>query len=638
MPGVVLVTMPFGGFRQPSLALGLLKAALKPLDVTVIDATLDFAAMVSPEVYDTIAGWPAVDLLGDRVFAAWLPEPPPQPWEEYEEQVLAGGAPEHAVPYFGKRPLDAGFRADLRAAEVQAGELLDRCLAEIAAVQPAVVGFTSMSGQHAASLALAGRVKAACPDAFVVFGGASCRGEMGAELVRSFPCVDGVVDGEGEEALPELVRRRVAGEPPAGVPGVRLASEARGEQAGVDVAGGGGEGAPRDAAPALDLDRVPTPDFDDYFARLAASPLRDTFAPRIPFETSRGCWWGEKSRCTFCGQASASLAYRTKSAPRALAELEGLVRRYSASSIFVTDEIVPPDYLDDVFPALHARLPGVDIVYLQVRPTLDRRQLATLVGAGVRRVEAGIESLSTSTLRRMRKGTTALAGVQFLKCARAVGLDVVWNLLWGLPGEDPGEYERMARLVPLLSHLQPPHTVGAFRLDRFSPMFEDPARYGLDDVRPYPACGYVYRLDAAALSRLAYSFCFADASPSRVGEATAPLAAAVARWKESFTQSALTFVDDGATLTLSDRRPGFDPDELTVLDGEHRALYRACDDVQTAGALAKLLARETGRDVDAGEVDEALAPLVHDGLMLREGGSYLALGLPRDAAAGEDPA
>ena len=91
------------------------------------------------------------------------------------------------------------------------------------------------------------------------------------------------------------------------------------------------------------------------------------------------------------------------------------------------------------------------MVYLQTRPTLTREQLRSLVSSGVRRLEVGIESLSTPVLTLMRKGTTALRCVQLLKWARESGLDVVWNFLWGLPGEQPEEYERMAALVPLIT-------------------------------------------------------------------------------------------------------------------------------------------------------------------------------------------
>ena len=70
--GVVLVNMPFASYRQPSLALGIMKAVLRPLGtrVTVVDANLVFAEMISPEVYDAIATWPAQDLFGDWVFSS----------------------------------------------------------------------------------------------------------------------------------------------------------------------------------------------------------------------------------------------------------------------------------------------------------------------------------------------------------------------------------------------------------------------------------------------------------------------------------------------------------------------------------------------------------------------------------------
>jgi len=53
--------------------------------------------------------------------------------------------------------------------------------------------------------------------------------------------------------------------------------------------------------------------------------------------------------------------------------------------------------------------------------------------------------------------------------------------------------------------------------------------------------------------------------------------------------------------------------------------------VQTDRTLATLLARATSREVGDGEVGVLLQPLVEQGLMLREGSSYLALGLPLSA-------
>jgi len=202
VPRVVLVNLPFAGYRQPSLALGLLKAVLHPLgaDTTVIDATLTFAEMITPALYDAIGAWPAQDLLGDRVFAALHARPPLTSDGDYERQILAGGAVAHDLPHFGKMPVTPDLRAGLREARRRAPDLLDVCLAEIVDLRPQVVGLTTTFHQLCASLALAERVKAALPETLLVLGGAGCRGEMGDEVLRSFPAVDVVVDGEGEDA------------------------------------------------------------------------------------------------------------------------------------------------------------------------------------------------------------------------------------------------------------------------------------------------------------------------------------------------------------------------------------------------------------------------------------------------------
>ena len=168
--------MPFSGYRQPSLALGILKSVLRPLvsHVAVLDATLIFVEMISPTAYDTIATWPAQDLLGDWVFAHARSPERGQEDRGYEQQVLAGGAPEHRVAHFGKPPVSTHLRAQLRDAQRRVDDFLSVCLDEITRSEPDIVGFTAMFHQLSASLALAQRVKTALPASCLVMGGASC--------------------------------------------------------------------------------------------------------------------------------------------------------------------------------------------------------------------------------------------------------------------------------------------------------------------------------------------------------------------------------------------------------------------------------------------------------------------------------
>src|SRR5262249_20142488 len=110
--------------------------------------------------------------------------------------------------------------------------------------------------------------------------------------------------------------------------------------------------------PTADLDALPYPDYDDYFAQLNASPLapaiRGPASPQVMIETSRGCWWGAKHHCTFCGLNGSTMAFRSKSPARALAEIEHLHRRYGCF-LQTVDNILDLRYIAELFPELSRR-------------------------------------------------------------------------------------------------------------------------------------------------------------------------------------------------------------------------------------------------------------------------------------------
>jgi len=72
----------------------------------------------------------------------------------------------------------------------------------------------------------------------------------------------------------------------------------------------------------------------------------------------------------------------------------------------------------------------------------------------------------------MRKGVSALQNIQLLKWCRELGLDVYYHVIWGFPGETAEDYLEMAKLIPLITHLQPPMVGSIIRIDRFSPNFD----------------------------------------------------------------------------------------------------------------------------------------------------------------------
>ena len=621
---IVLVCMPFAQYKQPSIGLSLLKAELAQggWSARVLYPNLRFARTIGTAVYEKIASWYPTDLLGDWLFSRAL-FGHSQDDDGYLEKVLRGGNPAHTQAYFGKRPLDRQAIRELLAVRESVPGFLQDCTREILALAPKIVGFTSQFHQHTASLALARLLKEQDPGLFVVGGGANFRGPMGQEAVRQFPYLDAAVSGEADIVFPQLAERILSGQSVRDLPGVFTRETLDAEPEHLLY------------APMVEtLDLLPRPDTSDFEHAWQASEFGQQQTPRYLLETTRGCWWGTRQRCLFCGQASAQLVFRSKSAERAVQELVALSQAHPDSAVIVTDEIINPRYFQTFLPEVARRQLGAKIVYFEVRPDLTKQQLILLRQAGTQRVEVGIESLSSPILRLIRKGVSALQCLQFLKWCRELGIAVVWNWLWGFPGEPAREYLRLSGVLPNIFHLAPPNYVGPFRLDRFSPYFEHPQENHLADVDVYPAYRWVYPLPEDVLERLAYFFTYRTEPRQEVDRYTEPLAEQIVRWKAIYPKSALAFVDEGQRLVLMDRRDLTQEESYTALDGSHRLLYLACDRVQTAARLTRVWQRETGESQTPETVRTLLAPLVEQGWMAQEGDSYLSLAFQRSPANG----
>jgi ribosomal peptide maturation radical SAM protein 1 len=611
---VLLVSMPFGPVFSPSLGLSLLQGTLaaRGRESRIRYFAIDFAERIGQSLYSGIAveGRPSIrELAGEWIFSAGLFPPDDERDRRYVDEVLRGGAA--WMDHSGRRSVSEALIARILRARDGVAPFLADCLASVLESRARVVGFTSVFQQHLASLALARRIKEASPDTMVVLGGANCEDVMGAETVRQFPFLDAVVSGEGEMVFPELVERALAGRALEGLPGVRTPAGVANE-----FAAGRFSSAP--AVP--DLDLLPYPDYGDYFERFGRSGFDADWQPGVFFESSRGCWWGERMHCTFCGLNGGSMAFRSKSAARARAELKDLSRRHAGCDVQVVDNILDLAYFKDLLPDLAGDGLGLDLFY-ETKSNLRKDQVRLLKAAGIRTIQPGIESLSDSVLRLMRKGVSALQNIQLLKWCAELGVHPTWNVLWGFPGEDPAEYARMAALVPLLTHLPAPVGASDIRMDRFSPNFFDAQGLGFQDVRPLAPYAHIYPgVPVEALGNLAYYFSFRYQVPRDVAGYAGPLARAVRAWRKQQNQSGLFAVDLGSSLWIWDLRPAAHG-PLTVLDGAERALYLDCD-----GAVERrVLGAAHGLAPDA--VDERLGPLVERGLLLAQGNRYLALAI-----------
>lgn len=507
-----------------------------------------------------------------------------------------------------RHAVDSDF--DLALAErmrLLAGPFVEQAATEILSREPEVVGFTTTFMQTVPSLAVARALKRRRPAVRTVFGGANCEGPMGRAVHRNHAFVDFVVRGEGEVALPALLTHLEASTPPSDVPGLCWWDDAR------SVAN---PEPSHSVPPAL----IPMPSYDEWFAVVARSPVQEYISPYLYVEGSRGCWWGEKHQCTFCGLNGSFINFRSKPAERFWHELSYLVKRHKILDIMTADNIIDMAYYRDLLPRLAEA--GWDLrLQYEAKANVQHDQIGLLAAAGVCAVQYGIENLNSRVLKIMDKGVTGGANVRVMRDSEDHHITVRWNYLYGFPGEEVADYLPVIAQIPALVHLQPPTGATRIALERFSPYFERP-ELGFERRRPLPFYRYVYDLPEAELADLAYYFECDDHGIS--GQVEQDLDDAIERWRRDYPASSLFRVDGpGESLTVRDRRRGW-PVRDHVLSGWIRVAYEALDRPRTATSLHAYLA-EHGHDVELAEVLAWLTGCQRDGLVFADNEAYVAL-------------
>jgi ribosomal peptide maturation radical SAM protein 1 len=589
----VIVSMPFMNLDRPSIQLGLLKAIGEshgfPIDTC--HANLDFAARIGVDYYRTLA-----DLQG-RLVGEWL----------FSVEAFGDAAPDRDAALLREFESELGHLDRLRETrDHDVPAYLDALVDGFPWHEVRVVGFSSTFQQNTASFALARRLKLRFPDIVTVFGGANFDGEMGLELVRAVECVDYAVIGEGDTAFPQLLSAVATGADPGAVPGV--ASRV---------------GATPSAPPQVELDELPAPEYGEFFERARHLGLGcDTIW--LPFESARGCWWGAKHHCVFCGLNGTAMRFRAKSPARVRAELAHQAKRYDRFRFEAVDNILDPKYLTDLFPALAEDDTDYQIFY-EVKANLTRAQLRVLARAGVTNVQPGLESLSSRVLRLMNKGVRAAQNVNLLRWARYYGIDVAWNILWGFPGETEDDYARQAAAVPHLLHLQPPASANRVWLERFSPMFTQPDRFRTRRREPEPSNRYVYP-STVDIERIAYVFQyeFEEALPDT---AYAPLRTAVAKWSQAWEADVpptLVYRSSPGLLQIYDVRQPDNAGTYTFHD-TLADIYLACAERPTN---ARVVRDRLGHDLPTRAIEDAFEQFQERGLMFLDANSALSLALP----------
>ncbi len=635
---ICLVTMPYASLERPSLPLGLLHNYISPFghQVEVIYGTLKFAAKVGCERYYSIESAFNEDLVGEWTFSRSAFLDHQSTFKAVDSEAFISADRDKA--YLATLGLSPEACQRLLGLREQAEQFIDELAAEILAKNPKIVGCSSTFQQNCASLALLRKIKTARPDIITLMGGANCEGVMGQTISQVFDWVDYVFSGECDEVIGEFIDKLMQGfqyqhhQLPVGViAGCKTLIETPLIKTNSD------ETAAVPRAVVDDMKAVGMPNYDSYFASIKALGLTKEISPGLMVETSRGCWWGAKRHCTFCGLNGNGMTHRAKSAEAVISEFGQLSAKYDIYKFGVADNILPMEYVDTVLPSWAEQ--GQYAVFYETKANLRREHVEKLAAAGVKWIQPGLESLQDDFLKLIKKGTTGLQNVATLKFCREKGVRLSWNILFGAPGECESWYVEMAQWVPLITHLQPPQQeMGRIGYHRFSPYFDKADEYQLT-LKPVDSYRFIYPLDDQNLFNVAYFFIDDETKPDieRGLDISAlpdlpghqQLQQVINQWSRQFwnepTPPLLCMVDHSDLIRILDTREVATSmvHELTGLDA---AIYRLCaEPVTKQRLLDKLLAANEQWQQSA--VDDALTQLIDDKLLLFLSHCYLSLAL-----------
>jgi ribosomal peptide maturation radical SAM protein 1 len=473
---VIILVPPFADPASPILGASLLlSGCLKEnIKCKVLYTNLIFAAMLGYDIYRKIS-YSNRFLVGDALFA-------PYAFNINKNELVNVLFTSHNwVNVFGCKTEELSLEEYLKCDRL-IPNFLELVVNIVCNEKPAILGISSVFEQNSASVAIAKYIKNSIDRLFLVVGGSNVFHPMGKALLKIAPMIDYCFSGEADIEFPLFCKNYFEDE---SLPRSRIIH----------------------CSEIGNLGLAEIPNYDDYFQQVIELQNKglvpDDWPRFIPFESSRGCWWGTKSHCAFCGLNTTHLTYRKKTNERILKELNYLKSKYSINSFNAVDNIMPKDANELIIDL--ANLGENFKIYYSTRSDIKPALLDTLVKGGVVALQVGVESLSSNILRKMGKGVTALQNLKLLRESRSRQISLAWNFMMGVPGELEKDYYNILEILPMIEHFQPPYSWGILRIDRYSPYFDNSIKYGISNIRPFDEYKLIYPPETD-VDELAYHF------------------------------------------------------------------------------------------------------------------------------------
>jgi ribosomal peptide maturation radical SAM protein 1 len=604
---IALISTPWPLYSRPSIQLGTLKAFLQAripdLKIDAFHFYLSVAETIGYRLYHEISqrSW-----LAESMYAALL-------YPERIKQVEA---------LFRKEvPAKTKFRMiKFKTLTQQVNKATDAFIRSQNWYAYGLLGFTISLCQLTSALYVIKRIKKKFPNLIIVVGGALTPGIAAPGILKKFPEVDVVVNGEGEMPLYHIIdhlRRTPPDLNLSKVQGVftRLGDTKRPDRASLSQLN--------------TLDELPAPDYDNYFELLKTFDTRKSFFPTLPVETSRGCWWkraagsAKVTGCAFCNLNLQWDGYRSKPASQVAAEIDYLTGRYQTLSVAIMDNVLPKKEAIAMFQQIAALDKDLRL-FGEVRATTPWRELKALGACGMREVQIGIEALSSRLLKKLHKGTRAIQNLEIMKNCETLGIRNISNLILQFPGSDEQDVAETLRALEFALPFYPLKAV-TFWLGLESPVWQHPKKFGIQAMYNHPNWSFLFPEDICRNLPLMIQAYRGDLTYQK--KIWKPVKKKISDWQKQYAETQrdagdapiLSFRDGRDFIIIRQKRFRAEP-AVHRLVGGSREIYLFCQKHRSIKAIFSAFP-----DISDDTILKFLRMMVDKKLMFAEKNRYLSL-------------
>ncbi len=593
MKKIALISTPWPLFNRPSIQLGSLKTFLRKrlpqIEVNNLHFYLNIAYRIGYELYSKISEstW-----LSEPVYAAILyPEKRghiEKLWKRYARRIL-------------KKKVD--FYQICELVEEESLHILE----SIDWSKYFLVGLSCCFSQLTSSLYFIKEIKKRSSKIKIVIGGSSCSEDMGKSLIQNLEEIDFVIQGEGELPLSYLVSCLIEGKEVGDFPGILSKSNC-------DLFG---------VSQINNLDKLPIPDYSDYFIQAERISSKRPFQIKLPMEISRGCWWG---RCRFCNLNIQWRGYRSKSKERVISEIRTLIERHQILSISFMDNLIPPNS-KEIFVELSKIKKDLSL-FAEIRANTPLDLLIWMGKAGMNEIQVGVEALSSRLLKKMNKGTTAIQNIEIMKNCEAKGMPkIAGNLILEFPGSDEEDVKETLNNLDFVFPFYPLKGI-SFWLGYGSFVWNNPGMFFIRKTGNHPNYSYIFPEEIfKSLILMIQGYKGKIREQKRLWD---PVRKKVSYWTKYYMDmhslpkdEPILGYQDGGNFLIIRQRISKEKNMIHKLKGLSRSIYLFC---QKNKSVSEILDHFLG--LDHLKLLPFLKMMVDKRLMFGEGNRYLSLAVP----------